>query len=172
MYYFITIWILVLSNLRNVVVEPLLSVLIEMLREFLKVPCFHCLVTVGRVGILIAIASATVRHDPTTSRLARVVTVWTLCICCIDVWVLMDGALCHLSLGRLKLFCLQTWRGLRVLNLDWLSCIRVNTFVQSCDDLLSSDHHVFLIDRARVRSYRVEHLRMRWVLNVPKARWI
>ena len=56
-------------------VQPLLGVFVEVLREFFEVSCVHGLIAVGRVGVLVAIASATVCHDSAPCRLARVVAV-------------------------------------------------------------------------------------------------
>ena len=64
-----------MSYLRNVVVQPLLGVFVEVLREFFEVPRVHGLIAVGRVGVLIAIASATVCHYSAPCRLPRVVAI-------------------------------------------------------------------------------------------------
>ena len=56
-------------------VQPLLGVFVEVLREFFEVSRVHGLIAVGRVGVLVAIASATVCHDSAPCRLARVIAV-------------------------------------------------------------------------------------------------
>lgn len=84
----------------------------------------------------------------------------------------MERALSHLPLRWFELLCLHVGWSLGVLHLDWLASARVNTFVHCCDDLLGSHHHVLLVDRTGVCSYRIEHLRMGWVLDVPDTRGV
>ena len=84
----------------------------------------------------------------------------------------MERALSHLSLRWLELLCFHVGWSFGVLHLDWLASARVNTFVHRCDDLLSSHHHVLLVDRTGVCSDRIEHLCMGWVLDVPDTRGV
>ena len=90
---FVYIWILVLSYLRDVMIEPLFGVFIEVLWKFLEISGINGLITVWRIRVLVAITSTTVSHNSSVCRFAWIVTCWTFRVCGLWILILLEHAL-------------------------------------------------------------------------------
>ena len=78
---------LVVGDLLDIVVQPLLCMLIEVLRELLQVPSFNALVAVGRVvRVLTAVVGAVRDYSPPTRLAPRVIAGRTLGVCWSLLW--------------------------------------------------------------------------------------